>query len=138
GGAGEPPERGGARPSEPPDPAPASTAEPTAEPPAPSRPGRAAAPSTTPAAGTRAASASTIASRLGINMANLEVAPGSSTGRVFRMRGSSAPAREVAVADLAAADVGDDVILALRDQPAVDGFFRSSGRPIQLKRLSGA
>lgn len=138
GGAGEPPERGGARPSEPPDPAPASTAEPTTEPPAPSRPGRAAAPSTTPAAGTRAASASTIASRLGINMANLEVAPGSSTGRVFRMRGSSAPAREVAVADLAAADVGDDVILALRDQPAVDGFFRSSGRPIQLKRLSGA
>lgn len=81
---------------------------------------------------------SKIATRLGIDMKSLTPARGSK--RVFQATGAKAPAaHEVALAERIAAEVGEDVVLArLPNQPAVDGFLKATGKPLQLKSVTSS
>jgi hypothetical protein len=69
---------------------------------------------------------------LAIDLSNLEIAPGSTTGKVFRVKGGRASAIEVRVADR----VGREVVLApIRTQPGVDGVYFREDRAVSLKSV---
>ncbi|MEJ3745004.1 SH3 domain-containing protein [Actinomycetes bacterium KLBMP 9797] len=81
-----------------------------------------------------------VAKRLGIDLANLEPAPNSTSGRVFRPQGSGGHgAPEIRMADKLAAESGSDIVLPKQNnQAGIDGFYRDTGQPVQLKELPSA
>jgi hypothetical protein len=75
------------------------------------------------------------ARRLGIDMGQLEkVGEG-----VYKPRGAKSPTREeIALAERLARQAGDEIIFPrAKNQEGIDGFYRRSGQPIQLKTLRG-
>lgn len=78
-----------------------------------------------------------VAQRLGIDLRDLESVPNSTTGRVLRPRGSGGHSQdEIRLADRIAEKEGTAIILPPRkEQPGIDGYEASSGRPYQFKTL---
>ena len=66
-----------------------------------------------------------------------QVVPARGSQRLLKMPGAKEPAlKEAEMAEKLAAERGDDFVFPPNpDQPAIDGFWRSSGRPVQLKKL---
>jgi hypothetical protein len=72
-----------------------------------------------------------------INPDNLEVVDTSRSGRVWREKGGHATPKEVQHADEIATREGRDIVLSSqKDQPGIDGFYRDTGQPIQLKEIT--
>ncbi len=80
-----------------------------------------------------------ILSRLQIDMLDLVVPPGSG-GRVFKPRARlDNPAEEIRFGNRVAALANDDLILSrIDDEAAVDGIYRNTQQPVQVKSLQGA
>lgn len=78
------------------------------------------------------------ASRLGVELNDLVPMP--NTTRVYKPRlRRDMPAEEARFGEKVALDRDDDFILSLKEnEPGIDGFFRSSGNPVQLKTLTSA
>lgn len=86
--------------------------------------------------------ATSVGARMLINPKKLVAVPFSTTGRVMMNPDKNLTpmpkdlAKEVAFSERIAADIGDDIVIATRSsQQAVDGMFRKSGIPLQLKQL---
>jgi hypothetical protein len=79
-----------------------------------------------------------VADRLGIDLNQLDPLP-SLHGRCFKPRGGKNPSdAEVSLGDRVAEAQGEDLIFPRsKNQAGIDGFFRVSGRPVQLKTLTG-
>ena len=72
-----------------------------------------------------------------VDLNQLQPVPNSQ--RSFMAPGAKQPLeKEVALAEKLAKERGDDFVFPFDDnQPAVDGFWRSTGRPVQFKTLAG-
>lgn len=84
-------------------------------------------------------SARRIAARLGIDLGHLEPLP-SPHGRCFKPRGAPNPSRaELRFGDEVAESRGEDLIFPMvKNEAVIEGFFRDSGKPVQLKNLTGS
>ncbi|MBM4069011.1 MAG: hypothetical protein FJ271_08720 [Planctomycetes bacterium] len=75
----------------------------------------------------------------GYDFSDQEVSPGSATGQVFRIRGTSSPRKEVEVGDAIQARFGRAIVLApTKNQPGIDGVYQAEDRAVSLKNVTGA
>jgi hypothetical protein len=81
------------------------------------------------------------AQRVGVKLEEVKPVGGSKSGRLCKpaARRSQPSAAEIRLGDIVAEAEGDDLVFpAAGGEPGVDGFYRSSGRPFQLKSVDAA